>query len=85
MKTYFKSGCWNAICDRCGFQHKSDELKKEWNGLMVCNACWDPRHPMDFIKVPTDDPSTPWARPAPTPTFVSVTFKTIGSNGDVIP
>ena len=22
---------WNVVCDRCGFQYKNHELKKEWN------------------------------------------------------
>ena len=48
--SYFKPGCWNVICDRCGFEYKSDELRKEWNGLMVCKPCWEPRHPMDLMR-----------------------------------
>ena len=29
------------ICDRCGFRY--DKLRREWTGLMVCEADWDPR------------------------------------------
>jgi len=34
-----------AICDRCGFQYKYLELKEEWNGLLVCQECYEPKHP----------------------------------------
>ena len=34
-----------AICDRCGFQYKYLELKEEWNGLLVCKECYEPKHP----------------------------------------
>ena len=33
-----------AICDRCGFQYKYLELKEEWNGLLVCEECYEPKH-----------------------------------------
>ena len=31
-----------AICDRCGFEYKLRDLKKEWTSLMVCGSCFDP-------------------------------------------
>tara|TARA_Y100001938_G_C8037220_1_gene404025 strand:+ start:142 stop:471 length:330 start_codon:yes stop_codon:yes gene_type:complete len=34
-----------AICDRCGFAVKYLELKQEWNGLRVCDECFEPKHP----------------------------------------
>jgi hypothetical protein len=63
MKSYFKSGSWNVICDRCGNRYKAEELVKEWTGLMVCSNCFEVRHPQDFIRIPKDDPSVPWSRP----------------------
>lgn len=32
-----------ACCDRCGFNFRHDQLRKEWTGLMVCAADFDPR------------------------------------------
>jgi hypothetical protein len=65
-------GAWNAICDRCGFQHKNYQLKKEWTGLMVCGKCFETRHPQDLLRVPTENPSVPWTRPdSSTDTFVA--------------
>jgi hypothetical protein len=62
---------WNAICDRCGFQYKSDQLRKEWTGLMVCPKDWEPRHPQDFVKGVRDDQRVPWVRPEPEPIFLN--------------
>jgi hypothetical protein len=34
-----------AICDRCGYQYDYLDLQKEWNGLLVCPECYEPKHP----------------------------------------
>ena len=51
-----------SICDRCGFQFKLTELRKEiiktknYN-LLVCPACWDPDQPqLQLGMFPVDDP-----------------------------
>lgn len=42
----FSSGKYSqAICDRCGFKVPYLELSKEWNGLLVCQECFEPKHP----------------------------------------
>lgn len=71
MRTYYKPGSWNCLCDRCGLQYKSDALIKEWTGLMVCAPCWEPRHPQDLLRVPKEQISVPWSRPEPDDTFVT--------------
>lgn len=65
---------WLAICDRCGFEYHSFELKKEWNGLMTCPACWEPRHPQDFVRSVRDEQSVPWTRPEPEDVFVQICY-----------
>ena len=32
-----------ALCDRCGFQYKLLDLKKEWTGFKVCPQCYEPK------------------------------------------
>jgi len=59
---YLKLGDWNAQCDRCSFKFKASKLRKTWEGFYVCNACWEPRHPSDFFRLPPDDSSVPWTR-----------------------
>jgi len=61
-KDYYNEGSWNVICDECGFKFKSHELRKRWDGFMVDKACWEPRHPQDFVKGVVDEQSVPWER-----------------------
>ncbi len=63
MKSYYKPGCWNAICDVCGFLFKSDQLQKRWDGFMVCSKDWEARHPQEFLRVPSESKSPAWKRP----------------------
>ena len=69
-KDYYKKGSWNVICDRCGFKYKGDELKKEWQGLMVCATCFEPRHPQDLIRSVRDQRLRPYYRPEPVAVFI---------------
>ena len=62
-KNYLVSGQWNAICDSCGEKHKSGDLRKRWDGFMVCGSCYEPRHPQDFLRSRPDRQSVPWSRP----------------------
>lgn len=74
-KTYAKKGDWNGSCDVCGFKLKASQLKKRWDGLMVCKEDWEPRHPMDFYRAPIGTESkVPWTRPEPVDSEVDVTF-----------
>ena len=63
MGNRFSSGK-NSIaeCDRCGFQFKLHELRKEiiktknYN-ILVCKLCWDPDQPqLQLGMYPVDDP-----------------------------
>lgn len=64
MSTYHTKDQYNAICDRCGEKRKSNELRKEWTGFIVCiDGCWEARHPQDFLRAKKDDQSVPWTRP----------------------
>ncbi len=59
----YKAGQWNALCDVCGFKFKSSELKKRWDGLMVCEDDFEQDHPQKFLRVQEDRQTVPWARP----------------------
>jgi hypothetical protein len=60
---YWKPGAWNVLCPVCGFKFKSDELKLRWDGEMVCEADWEPRHPQDLFRVDPKEKSIPWSKP----------------------
>lgn len=68
--TYFLSGQWNAVCDRCGFKFKSSELREDWQGLMVCSTDFERRNPQDFIKVMPERAIPEWTRPEPEEVFL---------------
>ncbi len=73
-KTYLVLGAFNAICDVCGFKFKSYELQKRWDGAMTCETDWEMRNPQDFLRIPEEKVSPPWARPEGEDQFVNVTF-----------
>ena len=39
-----------VICDRCGFAYRNSEVRKTWDGLVVCKEDWEPRHPQDLLR-----------------------------------
>jgi len=49
-------------------------MKKEWTGLWVCKACWEPRHPQDSVKGVKDHQSVPVSRPAINTALSSITL-----------
>jgi hypothetical protein len=70
--TTYKAGNWNAICDVCSFKFKATELKKRWDGLMVCEKDFELDHPQKYLRVREDRTSVPWVRPRPADVFVPV-------------
>lgn len=72
--TYFKSGSWNVHCDVCGFKFKSDQIKKRWDGLMVCEADWEMDHPQKYLRVGEDRQSVPFVRKQNDDTFQQICY-----------
>jgi hypothetical protein len=70
--TYYIPGDWNAICDRCGFEYKASELKKTWDGFMVCHKDWETRQPQDFVHGVKDKQNVPWTKDEGPDTFTAV-------------
>lgn len=62
MTTVSGSYIYNANCDVCDRTFKSNELKKRWDGLIVCGDDWETRHPSDFLKVRNDTHKLPFIR-----------------------
>lgn len=65
MKNHLILGNWNALCDSCGRKFKASDLKKRWDGLIVCQEDWEQRHPQDLLRVQREQISVPWSRPYP--------------------
>lgn len=80
----FVAGSWNAICDVCAQKYKSSEMKKRWDGLMVCPNDWEPRHPQDFLRSVPDRQAVPWARPETPDVFVPSTRLILLDDGTLV-
>ena len=75
---FYKAKTWNAICDSCGFKFKSSDLKKRWDGLMVDDACWEPRQPQDFLRAVQENSNhLPWTRPDTDGIDISPSYTTL--------
>lgn len=68
-KDHLELGDYNAICDVCGFKFKASELRRRWDGYMVCSSDYEQRHPQDLIRLKPDRQAVPWARPESPDTF----------------
>jgi hypothetical protein len=53
---------YNALCDVCQFKFKASQLRKRWDGLMVCDKDWELRHPLDFYQTRNDTHKLPFIR-----------------------
>jgi len=73
----YKSGDWLVICDSCAQKIKASKTKERWDGFRVCPECWEPRHPMDFIRSRADKISVPFTRPQPEDQFADTSYVTI--------
>ena len=80
-------GKWLVLCQRCGAKKVSDQVTKEWTGLLVCTErCLDQRHPQDFVRSVPDDQSVPYSSPEPADVYVDVTYDTeVGVQEHTIP
>lgn len=56
-------GGHNVICDVCGLKYKAQELRRRWDGAMVCEWDFEPRHPQEFVRAKRDNPVLPFIRP----------------------
>lgn len=70
----WKKGQWKIICDVCGWEFLSSEIRKRWDGLLVDKNCFEHDHPQKYLRVQSDPKPLPsdWIRTEPTDTFVAV-------------
>jgi hypothetical protein len=59
----YKRGDWLADCGVCGFTYYASELRKRWDGVMVCASDFEERHPQDLLRIPRSERPVPWTRP----------------------
>lgn len=67
-------GEWKTVCDTCGFQYPSSEMRKRWDGAIVCRRDFEIRHPQTFLKVKSEHLTPPFVRNETQDAFVAVTY-----------
>lgn len=73
MKPTKWPGNWKVTCHVCGFWFPSGEIKKRWDGLLVCPKDFEVRHPQTLIKVHGETEVPPFvSRDADPDSFVFV-------------
>lgn len=69
-------GHW-VHCEVCGDVVRVYDAKERWDGKLVCEDDWEPRHPLDLYRPPKYDgegtPDGP-VRVAPDPDYVEITY-----------
>lgn len=78
----YDKGDWKAICDSCGRELKASELRKRWDGFMVCAGDWEPRQPQDFVRGVADFQAPPFTRSEPADIFIPFNFA-VSTSDDV--
>ena len=53
---------WLVECEVCGFRCKNTEIKKRWDGRLVCEKDWEPRHIGDFYRYQSHERPLPYVR-----------------------
>ena len=77
---FYKPGEWNVHCDVCGFKFKSSQIRKRWDGFMVCENDWEADHPQKYIRVNETTQAVPYIREQPDDTFTTVCYLYATSN-----
>ena len=67
------------VCDVCGFQYRSSQTRKRWDGLWTCLPDFEERHPQDFVRGGRDNENVPEPRPEPITTLVGPLTTTLSA------
>jgi len=78
--TFYKKGSWNGICDVCSFKFKFTELRKRWDGLVVCEKDFEHDHPQKYIRVRESGLSVPVIRNRAADVFIGPVCTIWGSS-----
>ena len=84
MTTFYKSGEWNVTCDVCSRKMKAASARKRWDGFIVCDGCYEERHPQDFVRARIDKISVPFQRPIPPYIYTNISYIIIYVDNDYI-
>lgn len=66
----YRPGSFWRQDDRSGFSVRAEDMRQEWNELLVDKKLYEPRQPQDFVQGVADDQTVDQARPIPPAVFV---------------
>jgi len=75
---WFQMGSWNVQCDQCGRIFKSTEMMRRWDNAWVDSACFEIRHPQDYVRGIPDNQAAPYSRIRPP---LSTTYLDLDGSG----
>ena len=75
----WQAGNYWVVCDTCGFDYRVRETRLTWDNFLVCEKCWEPRHPQEYVRGIRDKQSVPIARPEPDTSMKSTTLSSSAS------
>jgi len=84
LRSVYRSGEWDAICDVCGRKYKNTDLRKRWDGLIVCSQDYEERQPQDFVRARADQIAVPWSRPETQDIFILINYLNSSVGSQVI-
>lgn len=50
----FDGGNHWVVCDVCGMDFRSSEVRQRWDGAVVCDADYETRHQQDYVRTHAD-------------------------------
>ena len=74
----YRADFWR-VCQVCGFQYRSSQTRKRWDGLWTCLPDFEERHPQDFVRGRKDNENVPEPRPEPITTYVGPLSTTLSA------
>lgn len=78
-KLHYQPGSFYRTDDRTGFPQRAERTRKEWNGLIVDEARWEPRQPQDLVRGVPDRQSVPEPRPLAPNVYVGPIYGQLAS------
>jgi len=76
----FKDGDNWVECQVCGMDTYASDIKKRWDGVLVCPEDYETRHPQDFVRARKDKIAATIVAPQPTEIDVSPTLSGQGAD-----
>lgn len=73
----WRIGDHRVISDISGRKIWASESRKQWNGSIVHESEWSPRHQQDLIRARRENPGVQNARPEPPDTFIGPLTTTV--------